>query len=58
MVNTVTLIQDIEGSLILHCGQNEADEIDSKDSSECVYERLCLTLRVSLLHVSFLLLLC
>ena len=47
MVNTVTLIQDIEGSLILHCSQNEANETDSKDNSESVYERLCLPVRVS-----------
>ena len=47
-MNTVTLIQDVEGSLVLHCSLNEAGEIDSKDYIESVYERLCWTLRVSL----------
>lgn len=53
MVNTVTLIQDVEGSLILHCSQNEAGEIDSKDYIESVYERLCLrvSLCISFLHL-------
>uniref|UniRef100_F6UB89 Cyclin-D-binding Myb-like transcription factor 1 n=1 Tax=Callithrix jacchus TaxID=9483 RepID=F6UB89_CALJA len=42
-VNSVTLTQDTEGNLILHCPQNEADEIDSEDSIEPPHKRLCLS---------------
>uniref|UniRef100_A0A8D2CXP9 Cyclin-D-binding Myb-like transcription factor 1 n=1 Tax=Sciurus vulgaris TaxID=55149 RepID=A0A8D2CXP9_SCIVU len=42
-VNSVTLTQDTEGNLILHCPQNEADEIDSEDSTEPPHKRLCLS---------------
>ncbi|XP_075414582.1 cyclin-D-binding Myb-like transcription factor 1 isoform X3 [Tenrec ecaudatus] len=42
-VNSVTLAQDTEGNLILHCPQNEADEIDSEDSTEPSHKRLCLS---------------
>uniref|UniRef100_A0A8C5TJX7 Cyclin-D-binding Myb-like transcription factor 1 n=1 Tax=Malurus cyaneus samueli TaxID=2593467 RepID=A0A8C5TJX7_9PASS len=42
-VNSVTLTQDTEGNLILHCPQNEADEVDSEDSSEPPHKRLCLS---------------
>uniref|UniRef100_A0A4X2L011 Cyclin-D-binding Myb-like transcription factor 1 n=1 Tax=Vombatus ursinus TaxID=29139 RepID=A0A4X2L011_VOMUR len=42
-VNSVTLTQDTEGNLILHCPQNEADEIDSEDSTEPPNKRLCLS---------------
>lgn len=48
----MTWIQDIEVSLLLHCSQNEAAEIDSKDNIEPVHERLCLTLRMSCLYIS------
>uniref|UniRef100_A0A8C8S0Y3 Cyclin-D-binding Myb-like transcription factor 1 n=1 Tax=Pelusios castaneus TaxID=367368 RepID=A0A8C8S0Y3_9SAUR len=42
-VNSVTLTQDTEGNLILHCPQNEADEVDSEDSTEPPHKRLCLS---------------
>ncbi|XP_053464755.1 cyclin-D-binding Myb-like transcription factor 1 isoform X4 [Nycticebus coucang] len=42
-VNSVTLTQDTEGNLILHCPQNEVDEIDSEDSTEPPHKRLCLS---------------
>ncbi|EPQ13910.1 Cyclin-D-binding Myb-like transcription factor 1 [Myotis brandtii] len=42
-VNFVTLTRDIDGNLILHCPQNEADEIDSEDSTEPLHKRLCLS---------------
>ncbi|XP_072509341.1 cyclin-D-binding Myb-like transcription factor 1 isoform X7 [Notamacropus eugenii] len=42
-VNSVTLTQDTEGNLILHCPQNETDEIDSEDSTEPPNKRLCLS---------------
>ncbi|XP_003228036.1 cyclin-D-binding Myb-like transcription factor 1 isoform X1 [Anolis carolinensis] len=42
-VNSVTLTQDTEGNLILHCPQDEADEIDSEDSIEPPHKRLCLS---------------
>ncbi|XP_039075894.1 cyclin-D-binding Myb-like transcription factor 1 isoform X5 [Hyaena hyaena] len=42
-VNSVTLTQDTDGNLILHCPQNEADEIDSEDSTEPPHKRLCLS---------------
>ncbi|XP_074124648.1 cyclin-D-binding Myb-like transcription factor 1 isoform X4 [Sminthopsis crassicaudata] len=42
-VNSVTLTQDTEGNLILHCPQNETDEIDSEDSIEPPNKRLCLS---------------
>nr|XP_020018410.1 cyclin-D-binding Myb-like transcription factor 1 isoform X4 [Castor canadensis] len=42
-VNSVTLTQDTEGNLILHCPHNEADEIDSEDSTEPPHKRLCLS---------------
>ncbi|XP_065523428.1 cyclin-D-binding Myb-like transcription factor 1 isoform X3 [Lathamus discolor] len=41
-VNSVTLTQDTEGNLILHCPQN-ADEVDSEDSTEPPHKRLCLS---------------
>ncbi|XP_045434445.1 cyclin-D-binding Myb-like transcription factor 1 isoform X2 [Pipistrellus kuhlii] len=42
-VNSVTLTRDTDGTLILHCPQNEADEIDSEDSTEPLHKRLCLS---------------
>ncbi|XP_007429987.1 cyclin-D-binding Myb-like transcription factor 1 isoform X1 [Python bivittatus] len=42
-VNSVTLTQDTQGNLILHCPQDEADEIDSEDSIEPPHKRLCLS---------------
>ncbi|XP_053262071.1 cyclin-D-binding Myb-like transcription factor 1 [Podarcis raffonei] len=42
-VNSVTLTQDTEGNLILHCPQDEADEVDSEDSVEPPHKRLCLS---------------
>uniref|UniRef100_F6VDS1 Cyclin-D-binding Myb-like transcription factor 1 n=1 Tax=Ornithorhynchus anatinus TaxID=9258 RepID=F6VDS1_ORNAN len=42
-VNSVTLTQDTEGNLILHCPQNETDEVDSEDSTEPPHKRLCLS---------------
>nr|XP_015101227.1 cyclin-D-binding Myb-like transcription factor 1 isoform X3 [Vicugna pacos] len=42
-VNSVTLTRDTDGNLILHCPQNEADEIDSEDSTEPPHKRLCLS---------------
>ncbi|XP_044279284.1 cyclin-D-binding Myb-like transcription factor 1 isoform X2 [Varanus komodoensis] len=42
-VNSVTLTQDTEGNLILHCPQDEADEVDSEDSTEPPHKRLCLS---------------
>ncbi|KAM5235927.1 cyclin-D-binding Myb-like transcription factor 1 isoform 3-T3 [Ctenodactylus gundi] len=42
-VNSVTLTQDTDGTLILHCPQNEADEVDSEDSTEPPHKRLCLS---------------
>ncbi|NXU57052.1 DMTF1 factor, partial [Turnix velox] len=42
-VNSVTLTQDTEGNLILHCPQNETDEVDSEDSTEPPQKRLCLS---------------
>ncbi|XP_055974227.1 cyclin-D-binding Myb-like transcription factor 1 isoform X1 [Sorex fumeus] len=42
-VNSVTLTQDTDGNLILHCPQNETDEIDSEDSTEPPHKRLCLS---------------
>ncbi|KAJ6666404.1 hypothetical protein lerEdw1_000677 [Lerista edwardsae] len=42
-VNSVTLTQDTEGNLILHCPQDEADEVDSEDSIEPPHKRLCLS---------------
>ncbi|XP_053109764.1 cyclin-D-binding Myb-like transcription factor 1 isoform X2 [Hemicordylus capensis] len=42
-VNSVTLTQDTDGNLILHCPQDEADEIDSEDSTEPPHKRLCLS---------------
>uniref|UniRef100_A0A8C9CHW2 Cyclin-D-binding Myb-like transcription factor 1 n=1 Tax=Phocoena sinus TaxID=42100 RepID=A0A8C9CHW2_PHOSS len=42
-VNSVTLTRDADGNLILHCPQNEADEIDSEDSIEPPHKRLCLS---------------
>ncbi|KAH0616418.1 hypothetical protein JD844_027500 [Phrynosoma platyrhinos] len=42
-VNSVTLTQDTEGNLILHCPQDEGDEIDSEDSIEPPHKRLCLS---------------
>uniref|UniRef100_A0A8C0CX98 Cyclin-D-binding Myb-like transcription factor 1 n=1 Tax=Balaenoptera musculus TaxID=9771 RepID=A0A8C0CX98_BALMU len=42
-VNSVTLTRDADGNLILHCPQNEADEIDSEDSTEPPHKRLCLS---------------
>ncbi|XP_030072849.1 cyclin-D-binding Myb-like transcription factor 1 isoform X2 [Microcaecilia unicolor] len=41
--NSVTLTQDTEGNLILHCPQNEADEADSEDSAEPPQKRLRLS---------------
>ncbi|XP_029471075.1 cyclin-D-binding Myb-like transcription factor 1 isoform X2 [Rhinatrema bivittatum] len=40
--NSVTLTQDTEGNLILHCPQN-ADEVDSEDSAEPPHKRLRLS---------------
>lgn len=42
-VNSVTLTQDTDGNLILHCPQDEADEVDSEDSVEPPHKRLCLS---------------
>ncbi|XP_060113922.1 cyclin-D-binding Myb-like transcription factor 1 isoform X2 [Heteronotia binoei] len=42
-VNSVTLTQDTEGNLILHCPQEEADGVDSEDSIEPPHKRLCLS---------------
>uniref|UniRef100_A0A8C5LMA3 Cyclin-D-binding Myb-like transcription factor 1 n=1 Tax=Jaculus jaculus TaxID=51337 RepID=A0A8C5LMA3_JACJA len=42
-VNSVTFTQDTDGNLILHCPQNEPDEIDSEDSTEPPHKRLCLS---------------
>ncbi|XP_073094996.1 cyclin-D-binding Myb-like transcription factor 1 isoform X2 [Manis javanica] len=42
-INSVTLTRDTDGNLILHCPQNEADEIDSEDSTEPPHKRLCLS---------------
>nr|CAG31650.1 hypothetical protein RCJMB04_9c4 [Gallus gallus] len=42
-VNSVTLTQDTEGNLILHCPQNETDEVNSEDSTEPPHKRLCLS---------------
>ncbi|KAK2511273.1 Dmtf1 [Columba guinea] len=42
-VNSVTLTQDTEGNLILHCPQNETDEVDSEDSTEPPHKRICLS---------------
>ncbi|XP_004582330.1 cyclin-D-binding Myb-like transcription factor 1 isoform X2 [Ochotona princeps] len=42
-VNSVTFTQDPEGNLILHCPQNDADEIDSEDSAEPPHKRVCLS---------------
>ncbi|KAM4873735.1 cyclin-D-binding Myb-like transcription factor 1 isoform 3-T5 [Thomomys bottae] len=42
-VNSVTLTQDTDGNLILHCPHNEADEIDSEDSTEPPHKKLCLS---------------
>ncbi|XP_034280736.1 cyclin-D-binding Myb-like transcription factor 1 isoform X1 [Pantherophis guttatus] len=42
-VNSVTLTQDPQGNLILHCPQDEADEVDSEDSTEPPHKRLCLS---------------
>nr|XP_048289530.1 cyclin-D-binding Myb-like transcription factor 1 isoform X1 [Myodes glareolus]XP_048289531.1 cyclin-D-binding Myb-like transcription factor 1 isoform X1 [Myodes glareolus] len=42
-VNSVTFTQDTDGNLILHCPQNDADEIDSEDSAEPPQKRLCLS---------------
>ncbi|KAJ7329498.1 hypothetical protein JRQ81_015672 [Phrynocephalus forsythii] len=42
-VNSVTLTQDTEGNLILHCPQDETDEVDSEDSIEPPHKRLCLS---------------
>ena len=39
-------------SLLLHCSQTEAGEIDSKDNIEPIRERLCLSLRMSCLRIS------
>ncbi|KAB0345007.1 hypothetical protein FD754_021933 [Muntiacus muntjak] len=42
-VDSVTLTRDTDGNLILHCPHNEADEIDSEDSTEPPHKRLCLS---------------
>ncbi|XP_038171450.1 cyclin-D-binding Myb-like transcription factor 1 isoform X2 [Arvicola amphibius] len=42
-VNSVTFTQDTDGNLILHCPQNDPDEIDSEDSTEPPQKRLCLS---------------
>ncbi|XP_057614597.1 cyclin-D-binding Myb-like transcription factor 1 isoform X2 [Chionomys nivalis] len=42
-VNSVTFTQDTDGNLILHCPQNDPDEIDSEDSAEPPQKRLCLS---------------
>lgn len=42
-VNSVTFTQDTDGNLILHCPQNDPDEIDSEDSTEPPRKRLCLS---------------
>ncbi|KAL7982763.1 hypothetical protein Chor_010361 [Crotalus horridus] len=42
-VNSVTLTQDTQGNLILHCPQDEADEIDSEGSIGPPHKRLCLS---------------
>lgn len=42
-VNSVTFTQDTDGNLILHCPQNDPDEIDSEDSTEPPHKRLCLS---------------
>uniref|UniRef100_A0A8C9FQK8 Cyclin D binding myb-like transcription factor 1 n=1 Tax=Pavo cristatus TaxID=9049 RepID=A0A8C9FQK8_PAVCR len=42
-VNSVTLTQDTEGNLILHCPPNETDEVNSEDSVEPPHKRLCLS---------------
>nr|XP_056702064.1 cyclin-D-binding Myb-like transcription factor 1 [Euleptes europaea] len=42
-VNSVTLTQDTEGNLILHCPQDETDGVDSEDSTEPPHKRLCLS---------------
>uniref|UniRef100_A0A670ZMF8 Cyclin D binding myb like transcription factor 1 n=1 Tax=Pseudonaja textilis TaxID=8673 RepID=A0A670ZMF8_PSETE len=43
-VNSVTLTQDTQGNLILHCPQDEADGVDSEDSPEPPpHKRLCLS---------------
>lgn len=42
-VNSVTFTQDTDGNLILHCPQNDPDEVDSEDSTEPPHKRLCLS---------------
>ncbi|XP_010634864.1 cyclin-D-binding Myb-like transcription factor 1 isoform X3 [Fukomys damarensis] len=42
-VNSVTLTQDTDGNLVLHCPRHEADEIDSEDSTDPPHKRLCLS---------------
>ncbi|KAL4659503.1 cyclin-D-binding Myb-like transcription factor 1 isoform X2 [Arapaima gigas] len=50
-VNSVTLTQDTDGNIILHCPHNESEELGSDESLEPVHKRLCLSSEEEL-HVS------
>ncbi|CAH2275653.1 cyclin-D-binding Myb-like transcription factor 1 [Pelobates cultripes] len=41
--SSLTLTQDLDGNLILHCPQSETDEIDSEDIVGTTAKRLCLS---------------
>ncbi|KAM4678637.1 cyclin-D-binding Myb-like transcription factor 1 [Discoglossus pictus] len=41
--NSLTLTQDLDGNLILHCPQNDTDEVDSDDIVGPHPKRLCLS---------------
>uniref|UniRef100_A0A8C9T3V3 Cyclin-D-binding Myb-like transcription factor 1 n=1 Tax=Scleropages formosus TaxID=113540 RepID=A0A8C9T3V3_SCLFO len=50
-VNSVTLTQDTDGNLILHCPHNDGEELGSDENLEPVHKRLCLSSEDEL-HVS------
>nr|XP_014348453.1 PREDICTED: cyclin-D-binding Myb-like transcription factor 1 isoform X2 [Latimeria chalumnae] len=41
-MNPVTFTQDTEGNLILHCPQNEAEDLESENNDEPPHKRRCL----------------